>query len=67
MKASKGIVPIFFACDDKYVKFTMVTLKSIMENASKDYYALSVLLQETGKTVPSEEELCETCSHCGFH
>ena len=37
------------------------------ENASKDYYALSVLLQETGKTVPSEEELCETCSHCGFH
>ena len=25
------------------------------------------LLQETGKTVPSEEELCETCSHCGFH
>lgn len=37
MKTSKGIVPIFFACDDKYVKFTMVTLKSIMENASKDY------------------------------
>ena len=37
------------------------------ENASEDYYALSVLLQETGKTVPSEEELCETCSHCGFH
>ena len=37
------------------------------ENASKDYYALSVLLQETGKTVPSEEELCETCSPCGFH
>lgn len=35
------------------------------ENASEDYYALSVLLQETGKTVPSEEELCETCSHCG--
>ena len=37
MKTSKGIVPIFLACDDKYVKFTMVTFKSIMENASKDY------------------------------
>ena len=20
-----------------------------------------------GTAVPSEEELCETCSHCGFH
>ena len=37
MNNSKKIVPIFFACDDKYVKFTMVTLKSIMENASPNY------------------------------
>jgi len=36
-KMKKGIIPIFFACDDKYVKFTMVTLKSIMDNASNDY------------------------------
>ena len=37
MKSKKGIIPIFFACDDNYVKFTMITLKSIMVNASKDY------------------------------
>ena len=44
MNTSKKIVPIFFACDDKYVKFTMVTLKSIMENASPKYeYRIHIL------------------------
>lgn len=33
----KNIIPIFFACDDNFVKFTIVTLTSIIENASKDY------------------------------
>ena len=32
-----------------------------------DYYFVSVLLQETGKVPPSDEEMCETCSNCGFH
>ena len=31
-------VHVFFACDNRFLKFTYVTLKSIMENASKDYY-----------------------------
>lgn len=26
-------IPIFFACDEKFVKYTMVSIKSIMENA----------------------------------
>lgn len=44
MNTSKKIIPIFFACDDKYVKFTMVTLKSIMENASPNYeYRVHIL------------------------
>jgi len=30
-------IPIFFACDDNFVKYTIVTLKSIIENASKEY------------------------------
>ena len=30
-------IPIFFACDDRFVKYTIVTLKSIIENASKEY------------------------------
>jgi lipopolysaccharide biosynthesis glycosyltransferase len=34
---NKKIIPIFLACDDNYVKFAMVTLKSIAENANKDY------------------------------
>lgn len=32
-----------------------------------DYYFVSVLLQETGNVPPSDEEMCETCSNCGFH
>ncbi len=31
-------VHVFFACDNRFLKFTYVTLKSIMENASKDYF-----------------------------
>lgn len=29
-------VPIFFACDDNFVKYTIVSLSSIIKNASKD-------------------------------
>ena len=40
----RKIIPIFFACDDNFVKYTIVTLKSIIENASKDYtYNVHVL------------------------
>lgn len=34
--SSKKIIPIFFACDNNFVKYTVVSVKSIMENASKD-------------------------------
>lgn len=41
---SNKVIPIFFACDDAFVKFTIVSLKSIIENASKDYkYEVHVL------------------------
>ncbi len=33
----KSIIPIFYACDDNFVKYTIVSLKSIIENASKEY------------------------------
>lgn len=37
-------IPIFFAIDDKYIPFFAVALKSLMENASKDYkYLIKVL------------------------
>ena len=47
------VIPIFFACDDKYYKFTATTLKSIMENANKEYkykaYILNVDVSNQNK------------------
>ena len=41
---SNKVIPIFYACDDAFVKYTIVSLKSIIENASKDYqYKVHVL------------------------
>ena len=34
--SSKSIIPIFFACDDNFVKYTVVSMQSIMANASRD-------------------------------
>ena len=37
-------IPIFFAADDNYVKFMMVTMHSIIANASsKNHYSMYVL------------------------
>ncbi|MBQ8140536.1 MAG: 1-acyl-sn-glycerol-3-phosphate acyltransferase [Clostridia bacterium] len=33
----KQIVPIFYACDKNFVKYTVVSLYSMIKNASKDY------------------------------
>ena len=38
MNNGKKTIPIFFACDDAFVKFTIVSLKSLIENASRDYF-----------------------------
>jgi len=43
MNNSKTI-PIFFACDNNFVKYTVVSLKSIMANASKDYHYIVHIL-----------------------
>ncbi len=40
----KKVIPIFYACDDAFVKYTIVSLTSMIENASKDYaYKIYVL------------------------
>ncbi len=37
-------IPIFYACDDAFVKYTIVSLSSMIKNASKDYnYKVYVL------------------------
>ena len=35
-KAQNGVVPIFFACDDRFIRYTVVSLFSMIENSSKD-------------------------------
>ena len=37
-KKQSNIVPIFFATDDNYVPFLAVSIKSLLDNASKDYF-----------------------------
>jgi len=37
-------IPIFYACDDNFVKYTIVSMHSLIENASKDHdYILYIL------------------------
>ena len=30
-------IPVFFACDENFVKFTAVTINSLIANASKEF------------------------------
>ena len=47
---SNNIIPIFYACDDAFVKYTIVSLHSIIKNASKDFqYKVYVLNTNIGK------------------
>lgn len=37
-------IPVFFACDENFVKFTAVTIKSLIANASKEFsYDIHIL------------------------
>ena len=38
MENNNNNVNVFFACDNKFLKFTYITLKSIMENANRDHF-----------------------------
>ena len=41
---AKTLIPIFYACDDAFVKFTVVSASSLKANASKDFdYRIHVL------------------------
>ena len=41
---SVPIIPIFYACDDNFIKYTVVSIRSLMENASADYrYRIHIL------------------------
>ena len=36
LKSNENVIPIFYACDDAFVKYTIVSLTSIIKNSSKD-------------------------------
>lgn len=42
----KSKIPIFFTIDDNYVPFVSVAIKSIIENASKDYIYKIIILHQ---------------------
>ena len=45
----KSVIPIFFACDNQFVKYTVVSLYSIMCNASTKYnYKIHILHMDIG-------------------
>ncbi|MGN1301551.1 MAG: glycosyltransferase family 8 protein [Clostridia bacterium] len=44
MEQNKEVLPIFFAADDKYMPFLAVTLQSLVDNSSTDYYYLIKVL-----------------------
>ena len=33
----QAIIPIFYACDDAFVKFTVVSMHSLIKNASREH------------------------------
>ena len=44
MKETMNKIPVFYACDDNFVKYTMVSLQSMMDHASKEVqYEIHVL------------------------
>ena len=44
MDKGKNVIPIFFAIDDGYIPFLAVAIKSLIQNASKEYeYIIKVL------------------------
>ena len=53
------MIPIFYACDDAFVKYTIVSLHSMIANASKDYrYVVHILHTEiTEETMEKVYEL----------
>ncbi len=49
------VIPIFYACDDAFVKYTMVSLVSLMEKASKDYkYQIYILNTNISKNMKDQ-------------
>ena len=51
MENNLEVIPIFFAVDDVYSPFLAVTLQSLIENASKNYYYSIKILYTLTKSI----------------
>ncbi len=48
--AEKELIPIFFACDDNFVRFTIVSITSLKANASRNFhYNIHILYTEMSR------------------
>ena len=53
---NKKTITVFYACDDNFVKFCIVSIKSLLKNANKDYYYVIHVLN-SGLSKEMENEL----------
>ncbi len=62
------LIPIFWACDNNFIKYTVVSLKSVMSNASKDYrYKAYILHTDIEEAVQEKvKEMAEEYFEIGF-
>ncbi len=52
---NRKIIPIFYACDDNFIKYTIVSLSSMMKNASTEYdYRVYILHTEISDEMKNE-------------
>ena len=50
----KKVIPVFYACDDAFVKYTIVSLHSMIKNASTDFeYKIYILNTSIGEDMKS--------------
>ena len=65
---SNKVIPIFYACDDAFVKYTVVSLSSMIKNASRDRkYHVYILHTEISEDMKSRlSELADECFTVSF-
>ena len=62
------IIPIFYACDDAFVKYTVVSMHSLIKNASREYkYVLHILYTEISDEMKNVvNKLADDCFEIRF-
>ena len=56
----KPNIPIFYACDERFLKFTIVSIHSLIQNASQDYsYTIYILHSDISKEAQHQTDCLE--------